>query len=75
MFPYLGPPSPVLPPQPLPIVKTILAERPVEVEMNEVEPNWAGEIARLDRQWEDRFKTLDEQWTLRLVTLNRDLEP
>ena len=33
MFPDLGPPSPDLPPQPLPIVKTIIAERVVDVEI------------------------------------------
>ena len=74
MFPDLGPPSPALHPQPLPIVKTILAERQVDIEMDEVEPNWAVEIARLDQQWEDRLKTLSEQWALRLLTLNRDWE-
>ena len=74
MFPYLGPPSPVLPPQPLSIAEGIIAERQVDVEMDEAEPDWAGEIARLDRQWEIRFKALDEQWNLRLTTLNRDWE-
>ena len=80
MFPDLGPPSPDLPPQPLPsgcgpisfkgqqqplpIVKVIIAEREVDVEMDEVEPNWAAEMARGDRQWEDRLKALDEQWAL-----------
>ena len=42
MFPDLGPPSPDLPPHPLSIVKTIIAERVVDVEMDEVEPNWAA---------------------------------
>ena len=45
MFPYL-PPQP-----PQAIVEDIIASRPVDVEMEEVEPDWASEIARLDRQW------------------------
>ena len=61
MFPYLGPPSPVLPPQPLSIAEGIITDRQVEVEMDEAEPDWAGEIARLDRQWEIRFRALDDQ--------------
>ena len=39
MFPDLGRPSPALPPQPLPIVKAIIAERGVDIEMDKVEPN------------------------------------
>ena len=74
MFHNLGPPSPVLPPQPLPIVKTTIAERAVDVEMDGVELNWAAELARRDRHWEDRAKDINDQWARRLTTINWDIE-
>ena len=74
MFPDLGPPSPVLPPRPLSIAEGIIPDRQVDVVMGEAEPDWSGEIARLDRQWGIRFRALDEQWNCRFVTLNRDWE-
>ena len=49
MFPPL---SPVQSPRQLAIAEDIIANRQVDVVMDEVEPNWAAEIARLDRQWE-----------------------
>ena len=55
MFHYL----PLQPP--LAIVEDIIASRPVDVDMEEVEPNWASEIARRDRQWEARFTAVEEQ--------------
>ena len=57
MFPYL----PVQSPRQLSIAQGIIADRQVDVVMDEAEPNWADEIARLDRQWEIRFKALDDQ--------------
>ena len=74
MFPDLGPPSPALPPQPLPIVKTIVVERGVDVEIDEVEPNWAAELARRDRQREDRVRELDDQLARHLAPLYRECE-
>ena len=68
MFPYL----PVQPPRQLSIAEGIIADRQVDVVMDEAEPNWADEIARLDRQWEIRFKALDDQWNHRLSNLTRD---
>ena len=62
MFPYL----PVQSPRQLSIAEGIMADRQVDVVMDEVEPNWAVEIARLDRQWEIGFKALDDQWNHRL---------
>ena len=61
MFPDLGPPSPVPTPRPLSIAEGIIADRQVDVVMDEADPDWAGEIARLDRQWENWFRALDEQ--------------
>ena len=69
MFPPL---SPVQSPRRLAIAEDIIANRQVDVLMDEEEPNWAAEIARLDRQWEARFAALQEQWGQRLVNLNRD---
>ena len=66
MFPYL----PLQPP--LAIVEDIIASRPVDVDMEEVEPNWASEIARRDRQWEARFTAFEEQWNTHLRNINRD---
>ena len=74
LFPDLGPLSPALPPQPLPIVKTIIAEQEVDVEMDEVEPNWAAEVARRDQLWEVRLREIDDQWARHLATLNREGE-
>ena len=74
MFPDLGPPSPVLAPRPLSIAEGIIADCQVDVVMDEADPDWAGEIARLDRRWENRFRALDEQWNLRFVTFSRDWE-
>ena len=45
MFPDLGPPSPDLTPRPLSIAEDIIADRQVDVQMDEAEPDWAGKIA------------------------------
>ena len=56
------------------IAEGIIADRQVDVVMGEAEPDWAGKIARLDRQWEIRFRALDQQWNLRFVTFSQDWE-
>ena len=68
MFPYL----PIQSPRQVAIAEDIIANRQVDVVMEEVEPDWASEIARLDRRWEARFAALEEQWGQRLTNLNRD---
>ena len=72
MFPALRPPSLVQSPRQLSIAEGIIADRQVDAVMDEAEPNWADEIARLDRQWEIRFRALDDQWNHRLSNLARD---
>ena len=68
MFPYL----PAQSPRQLSIAEDIIADRQVDVVMDEAEPNWAAEIARLDRQWEIRFTALEDQWNHRFSNLTRD---
>ena len=68
MFPYL----PTQSQRQLSIAEDIIADRQVDVVMDEAEPNWAAEIARLDRQWEARFAALKDQWGQRLANLTRD---
>ena len=57
IFPPL---SPVQSPRQLAIAEDIIANRQVDVVMDEVRPNWAAEIARLDRQWEARLAALEK---------------
>ena len=67
MFPYL----PAQSPRQLSIAEDIIADRQVDVVMDEAEPNWAAEIARLDRRWEAWFAALEDQWDQRLANLTR----
>ena len=42
--------------------------------MDEVEPNWAAELAARDQLWESRVHDLDDQWARHLANLNRECE-